>query len=304
MYNRWKLISIQKKVHFLLYEIYFIEQTKQCWPKKFLVPYFFQILFIFKENFHVGFPNTLWQELRWKISGIKIGHHFSSQQLLQDKSHDGLNTFNKSAFFQCDKEVISFSSNEALKLNTVYKQEFTLTNTSGKELEIELFTVGFREPHEIVFSPNCCITTILLIFAQFISRWMRQRRLKFLQSFLTQQNSTRPRQESGVQSETKEALVICSVLKRGQQCPHTSPVMRLNLKSVLVVERIFISFLLSKIFPSAMGRFSREHTMGRQLQSKSTMISFHRTTLKHNISSVLVTVAWFHSEKYVAHWMR
>ena len=101
---------------------------------------------------------------------MKRERHFSPQQLQQDKSYAGLNTFNKNAFFQCDKEVISFNSNGALKLNTVYKQEFTLTNTSGKELEIEFYTVGFREPHEIVFSPNSCIDTILLIFAQFISR--------------------------------------------------------------------------------------------------------------------------------------
>ena len=97
-------------------------------------------------------------------------HHFPPQQLLQDNTHAGLNTFNKNVFFQCDKEVISFDSYGAMKLNTIYEQEFTLTNTSGKELEIEFYTVGFREPHEIVFSPNSCIDTILLIFAQFVSR--------------------------------------------------------------------------------------------------------------------------------------
>ena len=101
---------------------------------------------------------------------MKREHHFSPQQLLQDKSHDGLKVKQAEWFFQCEKEVISFNSYGALKLNTVYKQEFTLTNTSGKELEIEFYTVGFREPHEIVFSPNSCIDTILLIFAQFISR--------------------------------------------------------------------------------------------------------------------------------------
>ena len=60
--------------------------------------------------------------------------------------------------------------------------------------------------------------------------------------------------------------------------------------------------LSSEIFSSAMGQFSWECTMGRQSQSKSTTISFHQTTLKHNISSVLVTVTWFHLEKYAAHW--
>ena len=101
---------------------------------------------------------------------MKREYYFSPQQLLQGKSHDGLNTFNKNVFFQCNKQEILFNSNAALKLNTVYKEEFTLTNTSGKELEIEFYTVGFREPHEIVFSPNSCIVTILLTFAQFISR--------------------------------------------------------------------------------------------------------------------------------------
>ena len=58
--------------------------------------------------------------------------------------------------------------------------------------------------------------------------------------------------------------------------------------------------LSSEIFPSVMGLFSREHITGQRLQSKSTTISFYRMTQKHNISSVLVTVAWFHLEKYVA----
>ena len=59
--------------------------------------------------------------------------------------------------------------------------------------------------------------------------------------------------------------------------------------------------LSSEIFPSAMGQFSREHTMGRQLQSRNTTISIHRTTLKHNISSVLAIAAWLPLEKYAAH---
>ena len=101
---------------------------------------------------------------------MKRERHFSPQQLSQDKSHDGLKVKQAEWFFQCDKEVISFNSNGTLELNTVYKQEFTLTNTSGKELEIEFYTVGFREPHEIVFFPNLCIYIILLTFAQFISR--------------------------------------------------------------------------------------------------------------------------------------
>ena len=105
-----------------------------------------------------------------EIPSVRRGRHSSPQGLLQDSSHAGLNTFNKNVFFQGDKEAISFSSSGALKLNTVYKQEFTLTNTSGKELEIEFYTVGFRELHEIVFPPNSCIDTILLIFAQFTSR--------------------------------------------------------------------------------------------------------------------------------------
>ena len=101
---------------------------------------------------------------------MKKKRHFPPQQLLQDNSHDRLKVKQAEWFFQCDKQAISFDSNGALNLNTVYKQEFTLTNTSEKELEIEFYTVGFREPHEIVFSPNSCIDTILLIFALFISR--------------------------------------------------------------------------------------------------------------------------------------
>ena len=90
---------------------------------------------------------------------MKREHHFSPQKLLQDDSHAGLKATPTEWFFQCDKEVISFDSNGALKLNTIYKQEFTLTNISGKELEIEFYTVGFREPHEITFAPNYCIRT-------------------------------------------------------------------------------------------------------------------------------------------------
>ena len=224
---RW-IINTESQVYFLWHHCFAAKEQKSFFKKK---------------KFDVWTAaNTLQQGIRWKISSTKRECHFSPQQLLQDKSHAGLNTFNKSVFFQCDKQEISFDSNGVLKLNTVYKQEFTLTNASGKELEIEFYTVGFREPHEIVFSPNSCIPTILLIFAQFISRWMRQRKLRFLWSFLAQQSSTRPRQESGVQSETKEALVICSVSRQGQQCLHTFLVTILTSKSVLVVERICISF--------------------------------------------------------------
>ena len=160
-----KLTSTQKRVYFFAFWDLFHRTNKSKLIKKFLVTYFFQILFILKENFHVGFPDTLWQELRWKISGMKREYYFSPQQLLQGKSHDGLKVKQAEWFFQCDKEVISFDSYGALKLNTIYKQEFTLTNISRKELEIEFYTVGFREPHEIVFSPNSRIDTILLIFA-------------------------------------------------------------------------------------------------------------------------------------------
>ena len=154
-------------------------------------------------NKYISARNTL---RNTKYGQERLWHFLQKSQ--QDNTHAGLNTFNKNAFFQCDKEVISFDSNGALKLNTVYKQEFTLTNTSGKELEVEFYTVGFREPHEIVFSQNSCINTILLTFAQFVSRWMRKRRLWFPRSFLAQQSSTRPRQEFIVQSETKEVHAI------------------------------------------------------------------------------------------------
>ena len=60
--------------------------------------------------------------------------------------------------------------------------------------------------------------------------------------------------------------------------------------------------LSSEIFPSVMGQFSWKRTMSQQLQSRNTTISFHRMTLKHNISSVLVTVVWLPLEKYAAHW--
>ena len=96
------------------------------------------------------------------------------QKLLQDKSHTGLNPVNKEAFFQCDKETVSFVSYGALKLNTTYKQEFDLTNTSGKELGIEFYTTGFKEPHEIVFSPNYCIIFIAFFWqshSQSLCEW-------------------------------------------------------------------------------------------------------------------------------------
>ena len=96
------------------------------------------------------------------------GYAKANEQYSKTFKNAGLKATPTEWFFHCDKEIISFDSNGALKLNTVYKQEFTLTNTSGKELEIEFYTVGFREPHEIVFSPNSCIDTILLIFAQFV----------------------------------------------------------------------------------------------------------------------------------------
>ena len=80
------------------------------------------------------------------------------QKSQQDASHDGLNSVSKEAFFQCDRETISFKENGKLKLSTAYKQEFALTNTSEKELDIEFYTTGFKEPHEIVFSPNSCVT--------------------------------------------------------------------------------------------------------------------------------------------------
>ena len=53
-----------KEDRFFLYEIYFIEQTKQRRPKKFLVPFFFKFFLSPRKNIHVGFPDTLRQELR------------------------------------------------------------------------------------------------------------------------------------------------------------------------------------------------------------------------------------------------
>ena len=76
----------------------------------------------------------------------------------QNDNYSVLNSVSKEAFFQCDKETISFKDNGKLQLNMEYKQEFDLTNISEKELDIEFYTTGFKEPHEIVFSPNSCIT--------------------------------------------------------------------------------------------------------------------------------------------------
>ena len=105
---------------------------------------------------------------RYQVWRMKTSRH-PFQELLQDDSHDGLNPVSKEAFFQCDKETVSFKKSGRLKLNTTYKQEFHLTNISGKELDIEFYTTGFKEPHEIVFSPNSCIiffTTFVLTITQ------------------------------------------------------------------------------------------------------------------------------------------
>ena len=88
---------------------------------------------------------------------MKREPHFPSQQLQQDTSHAGLSVIDKRMCFKCDKETVVFMSNNALQLNRVYEEEFTLTNTTGEELNIEFYTAGFREPHEITFAPNYCI---------------------------------------------------------------------------------------------------------------------------------------------------
>ena len=82
---------------------------------------------------------------------------------------------------------------------------------------------------------------------------------------------------------------LLSIEARSTLCPYVS------CDDIELKERLgggtYLDFSLSsEIFPSVMGRFSWERTMRRQLQSKSTMISFHRMTLKHNISSVLTIV--------------
>ena len=86
--------------------------------------------------------------------------HPFPQKSIQDTSHLGLRVEQRATLFQCEKESLVFESNEKLKLNKTYKQEFSLTNNTEKELEIELYTVGFREPHEFLFEPNLCIKNI------------------------------------------------------------------------------------------------------------------------------------------------
>ena len=79
-------------------------------------------------------------------------------QELQANKHDSAKEIELiGSLIECDEQVVSFNQSEdadLLKLGIDYHSDFTLTNTSGKELRLSFFVNGCAEPHKVVFEPR------------------------------------------------------------------------------------------------------------------------------------------------------
>ena len=80
-------------------------------------------------------------------------------QELQANKHDPVKEIELiGSLVGCNEQVVSFNQSEddvnLLKLGTDYHSDFTVTNTSGKELRLSFFINGCAEPHNVVFEPK------------------------------------------------------------------------------------------------------------------------------------------------------